>query len=264
MWLSGGIFRTQGQSGWVEGGSFNDVWKSLGSAETQGSASVVPWLLVTSGASWVARGRHVSLVFAGSMWILGGERRDRSSTAGGGVLNYQTEYRNDVWRSQDGAQWLLVTQNPSWNARSGHTAAVHEGSNQIFLMGGRDATRYYNDIWRSADGKTWTMVTGSALWSARWLHASVFFEDSLWVIGGHFCLTSSSQPCTTETAGTFYNDVYLSADGTKWLVSTSSAGRHLPALLVLLFDFSLPQVGRLGLDIPLWSLWGQCSRTYGL
>uniref|UniRef100_A0A7S0HRZ3 Uncharacterized protein n=1 Tax=Hanusia phi TaxID=3032 RepID=A0A7S0HRZ3_9CRYP len=223
MWLTGGINRTQGSSSWVEGGSFNDVWKSLGSAETQGSAFVVPWLPVTAAASWVPRGRHASLVFAGSMWILGGERRDRSSTAGAGVLNYQTEYRNDVWRSEDGAQWLLVTEKSNWQARAGHTAVVHTGLNEIFVMGGRDAVQYYNDIWRSGDGKDWTLVTQSALWSRRWLHASVFFENSLWIIGGHFCMTRN-QTCTTEEQGTFYNDVYLSADGRNWLVSTSSAG----------------------------------------
>ncbi len=88
---------------------YRDVWYS-----TDG----INWTQATGSAPWQIRSNHVTVVFDGKMWLLGGWQGD--ATAGGGT-------KNDVWYSTDGANWTQVTSSAPWGRRTSHSAVVHDG-----------------------------------------------------------------------------------------------------------------------------------------
>ena len=157
IWVMGGY-----NPGLVRGDTYlEDVWSS---------ADGLNWTEETSSAPWLGRRGHASVVFddgsGEAMYILGGF-----------VVNEENgyrEYRNDVWRSEDGRSWTQVkeTTNPQldslfdWHPRFNHACVVanHGGTDHIYLIGGaamledhdsRYAMKYFNDVWRSADGISW-------------------------------------------------------------------------------------------------------------
>ena len=81
-------------------------------------------------------------------------------------------YYNDVWRTQDGANWELVTADAGWSPRPGHQA--HVLHDHIYLFGGfgqsqdpADPLGSDNpmDVWVSTDGVDWELVSMSP-WNA--------------------------------------------------------------------------------------------------
>jgi len=155
------------------------------------------WSEVNSGALWVARHYHASVVLPdGSIILMGGSG---------------SSLRNDIWRSVDqGATWTEVTNSVPWTARQHHTSVVlPDGS--IVIMGGTDGS-LRNDVWRSVDqGETWTEETDAAEWSARVFHTSVALPDgSIVLMGGD--------------DGSRRNDVWRSVDqGKTWTEVTDEA-----------------------------------------
>ena len=150
----------------------SDVWRSRDKGAT--------WELVTESAEWSVRTGHSSVVLPdGSILLMGGNY----------ARGYISDYKSDVWRSDDGGEtWTRVTASAGWSRRIGHTSVVlPDGS--IILMGGFSGTSeddWRNDVWRSDDGgKTWTEVTSSAGWSGRHKHTSVVLpDDSIVLMGG--------------------------------------------------------------------------------
>lgn len=138
-----------------------DVWSS---------ADGVSWELVTDDAPWMGRRGHASVVFddgtGEAIYIIGGF-----------VVNEENgyrEYRNDVWKSTDGADWTQIKERSEpgldslydWYPRFNHQCvlASHEGTDYIYLIGGvvqlvgfnsAYSMRYFNDVWRSVDAVNW-------------------------------------------------------------------------------------------------------------
>ncbi len=127
----------------------------------------------------------------------------------GGYAN--ARYYNDVWYSEDGANWTRVTGSAGWSKRHSHTSISYD--DKIWVMGGYDGTPYKNDIWYSTDGVSWTRATGSAGWTRRYSHTSISYDDKIWVMGG-----------SHTSMGTDENDVWYSTDGVSWTQATASAG----------------------------------------
>lgn len=154
--------------------------------------------LVVENTAFSARRQHASVVFDNKMWVIGGY--DSFSSEG---------LKNDVWYSDDGANWTLAITNAPFSSRSGHTAVVFD--NKIWVIGGvEEAAINKNDVWFSADGVNWSLATNTAPFSARHEHTSVIFDDKLWVIGG---LSDNG----------FERDVWYSTDGVTWVPATQEA-----------------------------------------
>jgi hypothetical protein len=120
---------------------FSDIWKSTDNGET--------WTLVTNTASFGARYNHFVLELSGTLFLFGGSDI--------------TEY-SDVWSSEDGEIWTLVT--ASWNISGlkSFGACVHNG--KLCIAGGYKAppggTLDYSDsFWTSEDGAVWTEVSSN-------------------------------------------------------------------------------------------------------
>jgi hypothetical protein len=175
----------------------SEVWSSIDGREWRRDLLQAPW-----------EGRHTAgyALHDGGIWVVGGDP-------------IQGHYQNDVWRSSDGVHWTLVTDRVPWGPRSLHHTVAHAG--RLWVMGGQTmpefvpagpGERFYNDIWSSADGRDWTRVTESAPWAPRgMIGGSAVFADRIWLLGGG----TYDTPATPTR--NFYNDVWSSADGVRWL-----------------------------------------------
>jgi N-acetylneuraminic acid mutarotase len=130
---------------------FNDVWRS-GDGRT--------WKRMTADAPWDPRAGGVAAVKDGYMYLLGGEdafecdpeRPDRCPP-----------YFNDVWRSENGKDWELVTDSAEWSPRPGHQCVVI--SDRFVCFGGFGLEENPVDMWVSRDGASWRQIPPSP-WNA--------------------------------------------------------------------------------------------------
>lgn len=106
----------------------------------------------------------------------------------GGIAD---EIQKDIWKSADGLNWTLVTDDAPFGKRSGHTTLIF--NNHIYLIAGRinaevNSTdrpttdpdfvinkNYSNDVWMSEDAQSWTQLTPNAGFASRELHSSFEF-----------------------------------------------------------------------------------------
>lgn len=180
MWFMGGWYngRLPGHS------ASNQVWASVDG---------VQWELVTERAPWSPRAYHQAVVFADKIWVLGG---------GNYVPNHQA--KNDVWVSEDGVEWTLVTAAAPWAPRLWFSAVVYR--ERLWVLGGwSQAQDNFGDVWCSADGENWVEVRSPRIWSPRHEHSAFVFQDKLWVAGGH-ARPLSSEVWSLALPGDFFAD----------------------------------------------------------
>jgi hypothetical protein len=142
----------------------NDVWSSADGRE---------WKLETPNAGWSGRAHGQAVVFDGKLWLMGG-----------GLWHPQHEARNDVWCTEDGQRWTLVTASAAWKPRLWFSAVVYR--DRMWALGGwsKEAGNFA-DVWHSKDGKEWTELKSNVTWKARHEHSTFVFQGRIWVAGGH-------------------------------------------------------------------------------
>lgn len=116
-----------------------------------------------------------------------------------------------MWRSADGADWELVTEEAPWEPRAG--AAVVVRDDRLFLLGGEDGftceplpdrdAPYFNDAWSTVDGENWELVTESAGWSPRPGHMCELVGNQIVCFGGFGLIANPT-------------DVWASVDDAEW------------------------------------------------
>ena len=142
----------------------------------------------------------------------------------------QSQFFNDVWRSADGVDWELMTDNAGWSPRAGLSATVL--NDEIYVLGGSvnddDAIIggppqriYFNDVWKSADGRDWQQLTASAPFSKRAGAELVTSGEYLYVLGGEQGFLCQPEP---DCELPYFNDVWRSKDGVEWEQVTAAAG----------------------------------------
>lgn len=147
-------------------------------------------------------------VLNGELYILGGSKNDDNVFTGGPPLRI---YFNDVWKSADGSEWDLLTDNAPWQARAGGVLVTR--GDYLYLIGGEEGficeplpdceLPYFNDVWRSADGANWELVTEAAEWTPRPGHQCGVIQDQFICFGG---FGFPDNPI----------DVWVSEDGATW------------------------------------------------
>ncbi|HEY0983022.1 MULTISPECIES: hypothetical protein [unclassified Schlesneria] len=174
------------------------------------------WQLITMKAPWVARDGAGILSYKGKLWLLGGWNpivADRPF--------FPLICNNEVWSSENGADWTLVKPNTfkdksfdptsDWEGR--HTAGYVVYKDRMWIVGGDCNQRHYqNDVWSSQDGKTWDYVNKGkdVPWGPRALHYTVVHKDKIWVIGGQ------TMPAFGGGEERFYRDAWTTTDGVNW------------------------------------------------
>ena len=154
---------------------------------------------ITHDTNLPPRTGHEMIFFNNYYWFMGGVR----AKFGG---NTEGPY-NDIWRSQDGINWVRVVENAPWTARTNFN--LFEFNNKLWIMGTgiklAPSEFYVDDIWNSDDGINWTLVTDNPPWSTRFGSAVHVFNNEVYLIGGH-----------TETNWHLNQDVWKSSDGISW------------------------------------------------
>ncbi len=172
----------------------------------------------TDGARWKLEGhapwegRHTAgyAVHQDKMWVIGGDAN-------------QKHYQNDIWNTDDGVHWKLVTDHLLWGNRVLHHTVVHEG--RIWVMGGQALPQLapapkalHHDVWNTEDGIHWIRVTDRAAWAARgMIGGSALLDGRIWLLGGGTYQTPE------HPRRTIYNEVWSSADGAQWKLHVGSA-----------------------------------------
>lgn len=159
------------------------------------------WRPVSLNASFAERDAHTLTVFKNKLWIFGG--------VGGASPDYTKNF-SDIWSSENGKDWIQVTDKATWGKKRAHDSVVFK--DKIWILGGvTTGEKYLNDVWSSEDGINWIEVTKNASWASRKGFATVVFDNKLWVIGG----VSINGP---------ESDVWYSEDGKDWIQVTNNAG----------------------------------------
>ena len=188
---------------------FNDVWRSRDG---------VTWTQMTDGAGWEKRAGLTAVVFRGQIYVMGGSQNDDDAIGGPG--GPPRIYFNDVWRSRNGRDWQLVTDDAPWSPRAGAVAVVKQG--YLYLLGGEEGficdplpfctPPYFNDVWRTRNGVNWELVTPEAGWSPRPGHQCAVLMNRIVCFGG-FGL--SEDPADPFGPGNPL-DVWVSRTGADW------------------------------------------------
>ena len=213
----------------------DDVWRS---------ADGVEWELVTDDVPWNDRANHLVTVFDGSIWVMGGQTGAPSQSqfvedvAAGKKSSPAPPPLRDVWRSDDGVHWRLVTDNAPCFPRgmiTGANGGIPILHGRMWILGGGyvgenattlsslkydlqeqprlQARLYYNDVWSSADGQVWERHLEEAPWAARSYLDVATWDDKLWVLGGHCGVAENAAEVGNDGNR---NDVWYSADGENW------------------------------------------------
>ncbi|MDH5388608.1 MAG: hypothetical protein OEY06_09170 [Gammaproteobacteria bacterium] len=197
LWLIGGADDRKINNIWsstTNDSNTNDVWSS---------SDGINWTQETVSAEFSARKNHQVVSFndgsGDKLWLIGGDDGD---------------FKNDVWSSSNGINWVQQINNAAFSNRSAHQVVSfnNNNGNKLWLIGGDDG-ELKNDVWSSNDGINWTQQIDSAAFSARYAHQVVSFNDGngnkLWLIGG--------------SEGTKTNDVWSSSNGINWAQQTTNA-----------------------------------------
>ena len=180
--IAAGLVEFKGKM-WVLGGTENYYFGDQSSLKNDvwSSADGKTWKLETDQAPWSARSYFQAVVLDEKIWVMGGG-------------NYVPEYhaKNDVWCSEDGVHWDLVTENAPWSPRLWFSAVTYR--DHMWVIGGwsNNPSRNWGDVWYSKDGASWTQLKSEVTWKERHEHSSYVFQDKIWIAGGH------AQPLSSE------------------------------------------------------------------
>jgi len=188
--------------------------KSDASSAPSQQAPEYEWINVTLKAPFAPRDGAGALVFKGRMWLLGGwNPLDK--------VHFPRICNNEVWNSENGADWTLVKPNTfldntfdltsDWEGRHYAGYVVHR--DRMWIVGGDvNQGHYHFDVWNSSDGRKWSHVNqGQPIpWSPRAFGYTVAFRDRIWVLGGQ------TIPQIAPAEVRFHRDIWTTTDGLDW------------------------------------------------
>ena len=151
----------------------NDVWSS-----SDGRT----WEQLTGNASWSARSGARLVVHADKMLLIAGERGFTPDAQLG-----------DIWVSDSGHNWKLLTASPAFSRRSGHGVVVV--ANQLFVIAGWHDNKCLHDLYSSDDGVQWAMRSNVTWqcnedWCGKFDFWPVVSGSSLFTLGGSNAYTT--------------------------------------------------------------------------
>lgn len=190
LWLQGGWSPIEG---YVDG-----IWSSDDGIAWQRVATI----------PWEEREGQVLEDYEGKLYMMGGVNFDKRKTY------------NDVWVSDDGKAWSLVTPSAPWDSRYDHDSIVFH--DKMYVLGGVKLGGVGSaDVWTTSGtstGKVWEKVTDTAPWGPLHGHTAVLYKGLMWVIGGWK---------TIPDVGS--EEQWFTADGITWEKTTEDlpwAGRE--------------------------------------
>ena len=171
---------------------------------------LLSWKLAASSAEWEARDSGVSFVFQDKIWTMGGLDGDAKVQPENKVIYWEAPHFNDIWTTEDGANWKLEKEKADWPPRRSMSVVYFKDKLWMFA-GWSPISGYQSDIWQSNDGINWTKAVSEAAWLAREGQTAEVFQDKIWLFGG-----------VNYDEHETKNDVWYSEDGINWRQSTTT------------------------------------------
>ncbi len=113
------------------------------------------------------RWAYTVTVFKGALWLIGGGLAEPSDPP---EKHYpERSAKNDVWRSEDGINWTLITADAGFAPRMWPTAVAHK--DRLYVVAGfsNKEAKNLSDIWSTEDGEHWEkVVTKTELPARHW------------------------------------------------------------------------------------------------
>jgi len=214
---------------------WSDVWRSgdLGRSWQKLVETDTP-------GHWPARAYFQAVTRGNAMYVLGGQNFNLVPNPGCAFLPPgvpcdppivpASDFFNDVWRSENGRDWVCLTTNDGWQGRAGLSSVVFKGEIYVLggsfnddssIVGGPPVRLYFNDVWKSGDGANWVPVTTNAPWAPRAGGAVVAKDGYIYLLGGEdgfLCDPSRPDRCPP-----YFNDVWRTRDGANWELVTPAA-----------------------------------------
>lgn len=188
LWVSGGIdaddSKVNGLPNYEAAKYYNDIWNS---------EDGIVWNKVTDHAEFPPIRSHTVINFKGTLYMIGGW----SPVHG-------LQYKNGIWKSNDGIHWVKVVDKTDFVDREGQK--ILEWNGKLYMIGGVNyfGGKTYNDVWVSEDALHWTEIVKNAPWEGRWDHDMDIFQGKLWLLGG------------MSLHGVGFGDVWNTTDGITW------------------------------------------------
>ena len=233
---------------WLMGGYGGNYYNKCLN-DIHSSVDGIKWKLEATFSPWQARAAFGLVEFRENLYLLGGIGGHGLSTC-----------FSDVWKSKDGINWDLVTNDAPWGKRGMMTLAIFK--NKIWLLGGGEYDeRYvynikknYNDAWSSEDGINWKKETDSTEFSPRRFFRNFVYNNYLHITCG-FELDKRIFPesrnglrknsLSNQQLDIFdmkkgrdfgnLNDIWRTSDGINWQqikLMNKFSPRHEPSVIV--------------------------------
>lgn len=206
---------------------------------------------VTNTASTLARVGYYQIDYAGdqsSQVVIGAtkfhNRRNMRTITHNNKLwvigGHTSQTYNDVWSSEDGANWVRVLSATSSESATqfgqlrDFSAVSYNG--KMWVIAGHDmnANGDTNDVWSSTDGKTWTKVPpadGVAKFDPRADARLLVHNNKMYLLGG------------TRTSSTAFQDIWSSTDGSTWTKEAGTLPAFYAGPLVFFYGDDLWYIG---------------------
>ncbi len=168
----------------------------------------------TTPPPWTPRALQVSGVYAGKLWMVGGQ------DGLGDPAEYV--YHNDVWNTDDGVHWTQVAADapasPTRWAGCGVLDGLVEFRGRMWLVGcARERSdsvghAMSSEIWSTTDGVTWTRHADGPWVGKIWPNV-VVWDDRMWILFGY----TKGDAANGFPQGNA-NEAWYSDDGETWTV----------------------------------------------
>jgi len=241
------------------------IWQDVWSSDDMGITWTQQLENDSNAVHWSGRAYFQAVTLGEYMYILGGQNFktvpnpdcDPPFTDCSPFIS-TSDFFNDVWRSVDGINWEMMTDNAGWSGRAGFSCVVFENelyvmagsiNDDVAIVGGPPSRIYLNDVWKSSDGSEWELLTEAAPWKKRAGGIASVKDGYIYMIGGEegfVCLPGT--PCPP-----YFNDVWKSNDGINWEEVTPQAPwKKRPGHQVVVLDNTFYLFGGFGLSEDLF------------
>ena len=193
----------------------------------------VPWegFAPIDVADFGKRTLHITGVFQGKLWVMGGQRIEQFSDPvwpGAPAALF-----NDLWTSTDGSAYTQVTPVGSHFSPRGNVGEAVELAGRMWVIGGGQyddpsagilQRTFSNEVWSTPDGVAWRQARSPAPFSPRVWHNVKAFDGRMWVINGY-----DGPELGQGRLGDNLPDVWYSVDGESWYEASPPPeylGRH--------------------------------------
>ena len=164
-------------------GTFRDKLVVVSLDEVWESSDGKSWTQLAANAPMGPRYGGQLLEFRGRLYLIAGATQLDGDSGEQAYPDYLTH--SDVWVSDAGSEWELLTDNPGWEPRLWHSVVPYAG--KLWLFGGFSNRRNINlgDLWWSDDGRTWHQAELTGGPSPRHFASAIATDEGLLIAAGN-------------------------------------------------------------------------------